>query len=349
MRPKGSTNRSLPPRMLKRERKLKSGKVWVGYYYNGRDEGGRRIEIPLGSDLDEARVKWAQLERTKVPAVTRTVGDLLRRYTRDILPGKAPKTQSENVKQIRQLLNAFEDAPLQAITPHVIAQYRDARSAKVRANREISLLSHAFNLAREWGLTDQENPCRGVRRNKETPRDNYVTDEVWQSVYEQAPADLQRIMLLAYLTGQRQADVRGMRWSDVRDGFLHVDQDKTKHKLRIRLATLDGQPTQLGDLLDSLPRDTPYLVPTEQGRPITVAALRWRFEPARERAAQGAEGRHDLDLAAAIRRFQFRDIRPKAASEIADLSQASNLLGHTSEGITRRVYVRVGKVVDPVK
>ena len=32
MRPKGSTNRSLPPRMLKRERKLKSGKVWVGYY-----------------------------------------------------------------------------------------------------------------------------------------------------------------------------------------------------------------------------------------------------------------------------------------------------------------------------
>lgn len=28
----------MPPRMLKRVRKLKSGKVWIGYYYNGRDE-----------------------------------------------------------------------------------------------------------------------------------------------------------------------------------------------------------------------------------------------------------------------------------------------------------------------
>lgn len=143
MRPKGSTNRSLPPRMLKRERKQKSGKVWVGYYYNGRDESGRRIEIPLGSDLDEARVKWAQLERTKVPMVTRTVGDLLRRYTRDILPSKSPKSQSENVKQIRQLLNAFEDAPLQAITPFVVAQYRDIRP---KAASEITDLSQASSL-----------------------------------------------------------------------------------------------------------------------------------------------------------------------------------------------------------
>lgn len=349
MRPKEPANRDLPPRMVRRVRRLKGGKLWIGYYYNGKDEQGRRKEIPLGTDLDEARQEWARLERAKVPMVARTVGDLLRRYTRDILPNKAPKTQAENTKQIRQLLNAFEHAPLQAITPYVVAQYRDARSAKVRANREISLLSHAFNLAREWGLTDQENPCRGVRRNKEKPRDNYVTDEVWQAVQAQAPADLQRIMLLAYLTGQRPADVRGMRWSDVRDGFLHVDQGKTQHKLRIRLTTLDGQPTQLGLLLDSLGRDAPYLVPTEQGRPITAAALRWRFEPARERAAQEAERHGDRALADAIRRFQFRDIRPKAASEIADLSQASNLLGHTQEGITRRVYVRVGKVVDPVK
>jgi hypothetical protein len=39
--------------------------------------------------------------------------------------------------------------------------------------------------------------------------------------------------------------------------------------------------------------------------------------------------------------FQFRDIRPKAASEINDLSDASVLLGHSKEGITERVYRRV--------
>jgi len=56
MRPKKSA-KDLPPRMLRRSKTLKSGKVWTGYYYNGRDESGRRIEIPLGTDLGKAKVK----------------------------------------------------------------------------------------------------------------------------------------------------------------------------------------------------------------------------------------------------------------------------------------------------
>ena len=47
--------------------------------------------------------------------------------------------------------------------------------------------------------------------------------------------------------------------------------------------------------------------------------------------------------------FQFRDIRPKAASEIVSLEDASDLLGHTTQGMTKRVYRRVGKVVNPSK
>lgn len=39
----------------------------------------------------------------------------------------------------------------------------------------------------------------------------------------------------------------------------------------------------------------------------------------------------------------------KAASEINDLSEASVLLGRSKEGITKRVYRRVGEVVSPTK
>ena len=53
--------------------------------------------------------------------------------------------------------------------PQAISQYRDKRTGKVRANREISLLSHIYNIAREWRLTDKKNPAAGVRKNKETP------------------------------------------------------------------------------------------------------------------------------------------------------------------------------------
>ena len=57
MRPK-SKNIGLPPRLQPVTRTLKSGKVWTSYYYNGRDENGKRKMIPLGEDLDAAKRKW---------------------------------------------------------------------------------------------------------------------------------------------------------------------------------------------------------------------------------------------------------------------------------------------------
>ena len=80
----------------------------------------------------------------------------------------------------------------------MIAQYRDKRTAKVRANREIFLLSHIYNIAREWGLTDRENPVTGVRKNKETPRDFYAGPLIWDSVHSQASLELRDAMDLAY-------------------------------------------------------------------------------------------------------------------------------------------------------
>jgi hypothetical protein len=54
MRPK-STNLDLPPHMLRRTHILKNGKVWESFYYNGRNEQGKRIEIPLGSNPNDAK------------------------------------------------------------------------------------------------------------------------------------------------------------------------------------------------------------------------------------------------------------------------------------------------------
>jgi len=67
MRQKKAANRDLPPRMIRRSRKRKYGNTWVGYYYNGRDAEGNRIEIPLGGDLDDAKIEWARLDRKATP------------------------------------------------------------------------------------------------------------------------------------------------------------------------------------------------------------------------------------------------------------------------------------------
>lgn len=161
-----------------------------------------------------------------------------------------PRTQKDNLLSLKQLCAAFSDAPIEAITPQIIAQYRDKRSGKVRANHEISLLSHIYNMAREWGITSKENPASGVRKNKER-RDFYAGPEIWNAVYECALGELRDAMDLAYLTGQRPADVLSMRATDCDENYLQVAQLKTSKKLRIELRYGD-QLNQLGILVKKL-------------------------------------------------------------------------------------------------
>lgn len=183
-----------------------------------------------------------------MPNIVRLLGDVFDRYERDVIPSNMPRTQKDNLLSLKQLRAAFSEAPINSVSSQVIAQYRDKRSGKVRANREISLLSHIYNMAREWGITEKENPAAGVRKNKERPRDFYAGAAIWDAVYSFAAAELRDAMDLAYLTGQRPADALRMRTTDCVDGHLQVAQGKTSKKLRIQLET-SGQPNELGLLL----------------------------------------------------------------------------------------------------
>jgi integrase len=355
MRQKKPANRDLPPRMIRRTRKRKNGQVWVGYYYNGRDADGNRVEIPLGGDLDEAKVEWARLDRKATPKPAHLMGRLFDDYEEKVIPGLKPGTQKDYLKGLKQLRNAFESAPVDAVTPQVIAQYRDARTAKVRANREIALLSTIFTFAREWGLTEKANPCARLRRNKETPRDFYAGQIVWDAVYAEAPPELKDAMDLAYLTGQRPADVLKASTTDLNNGFLVVGQGKTEKRLRIRLH--DGTvASNLSTFLDALLERkamagirSSNLITNQTGLRMSYAMLRNRWDETREKAATTAAADGDATLAAAIRQFQFRDIRPKAASEIDDIDHASRLLGHSTQEMTKKVYRRIGEIVRPTK
>lgn len=349
MRPRNTENRDLPPGMVRRKRPRKNGTVWVGYYY--RDANGK--ELPLGGDLDKARLKWAELEAKAKPADLKIMQGIFDRYERDIIPKKAPRTQKDNRAELKHLRKGFEGAPIDAITPSMVAQYRDARTAKTRANREIALLSHVFNMAREWGFTDRENPCAGVRKNKEKVRDYYANDMVWAAVYGQAPQELKDAMDLAYLTGQRPADVIAMKKGDVEGDFLTVQQGKTSKRLRIQMQT-DSVKNSLGLLIDDITARnkhhiSQHFVLSKTGMRVSQQMLRNRWDDAREAAVALAASEGRAGDAEKIRQFQFKDIRPKAASEITDIADASLLLGHSEQEITKRVYRRSGAVAQPSK
>lgn len=332
--------------MYQKNRTRKNGVIWTTYIYRGTDG----IDIQLGKDLDKARLKWAELEAKDKPADLTVMRSIFDRYARDIIPKKAPRTQADNAKELKQLRVAFDSAPIDAITPAMIAGYRDSRTAKTRANRELALFSHVFNTAREWGLTRMENPCRGVKKNKETPRDFYASEDVWDAVYACASEKLSETMDLAYLTGQRPADVHGMGRTNIDGAYLMLQQGKTSKKLRI-LLEVDGVRNTLGLLVDRLlaKEGSGFFITSARDTKVSARTLHLWWDTARQKAISKAIKDSRPDLAEKIAKFQFRDIRPKAASEIIDIGDASRLLGHSKEGITERVYRRVGAIATPTK
>ena len=64
----------------------------------------------------------------------------------------------------------------------------------------------------------------------------------------------------------------------------------------------------------------------------------------RRQAVKEALECQDTTLAESVRQFQFRDIRPKAASEIDDLGDASRLLGIRTNGLQRLFIGGLGRL-----
>lgn len=356
-------NKNLPAGMRARHRK--SGT----YYYL--DTGAKpRKEIPLGTDYVLAVQKWAELTVGNLPRGGEiTFRYVAERYTRDVIPTKAPRTQKDNLKELANLFLFFaaEPTPLDSIEPIHVRQYMDWRTkqaradaldrskkagvkqpkidpklGQVRANREKALFSHIWNYARETGLTALENPCAGIKGFREEGRDVFVDDTLLARLMANAGKPLQFALRLAHLTAQRPADVYKMSETDIRDGVLHVRQGKTRATIRIQI---EGElKVLLAEIMEYKKRFSVRalsLLLTERGQPMNAYSLRTRLDAAREAAGIAKE-----DL-------QFRDMRPKAATEVDErggVRQAQALLGHTTEGMTSH-YIRhkSGKLVKPTK
>lgn len=320
------------------------------YYFF--DLGGRpRKEVALGSDFVQAMRRWAEMHETP-PVDVATFRAAAERYFSEIVPTKASRTQIDNTRELENLYAVFDNPPalLSKIEPVHISKYIrwrmsmakkwyaeqrrpiPANAGHVRANREIALFSHIYNFARSIGLTSCTNPCAGVPKNKELGRDTYIEDDMYAAVWKAADEPLRDAMDLAYLTGQRPADTLKFTDDDMRDGMLHLQQNKTRAKLRIEIK---------GDLAEVIKRielrkagypiSSTALIVNEKGEKLGPEALRSRFDSARKKAGVAKQS------------FQFRDLRAKAGTDktetSGDIRQAQKQLGHTSVSMTED-YVR---------
>lgn len=311
---------------IPRFRVRKRGKATYYFY----DHGGKpRREEPLGQDYGLAIKRWAELEHESVPppqaiVLFRHVADA---YRREVIPHKAPRTQRDNAVELAKLLAFFNDppAPLDAIQPGDVQDYMIWRkAAPVRATREKALLSHMWNWARANRYTSLPNPCAGIKGTT-AGRDAYMDDDAFLAVWNAGSATLRDAMDLAYLTGQRPADVLRAAETDIREGALHFRQAKTGAKVRVEVTgALEVVLSRIRARKAAHKVYSTRLVVNEYGRPVGVNALSRHWAAACK--------------AANVAGYQFRDLRAKAATDTEETSgnlrDAQRQLGHASLRMT---------------
>jgi integrase len=304
----------------------------------------------LGKTLSESYRVWA--ERIGAFENVKTIGELLDRYAVDVVPEKAPVTQKQNSRIIKQLRSVFGSVALIHLKPKHIYQYVDKRSAKIAAHREIQVLKHAFTKAVEWGYLDR-HPFKGeVRLAGEKPRTRYIED--WEVVEcLSLPAmrkrgsvqAIQAYIRIKLLTGLRRGDLLRLQITQITDDGITIATHKTSKPIiydwtpELRQAVKDAKAARPVDI-------SPWLFCNKRGqgyvKEATGQAYGWDSMWQRYMT-------RILKETKVTERFTEHDLRAKCASDAQTLDHARALLAHADSRLTQRVYRRRPERVKPLR
>jgi hypothetical protein len=207
------------------------------------------ITIPAVTEKDGryykiVRNKWLPLSRIDegVPALFKklheldplrpgNVGGLLNLYRAIGMDHLKPASKKDYLNILKRLDHHFGHMPLTALKANHIAHFRETRrragKGGIRVNREVAVLSAAYEMGMREMVVDM-NPCRGGRRNRESPSKRYVKNDEFLSVFERANDPFQDLIAAAYLSGVRQTDI--VAWSRTKhikpEGIVYT-QSKT--------------------------------------------------------------------------------------------------------------------------
>jgi integrase len=205
---------------------FKRGSVWwMSFVYQGKqyrkstetdDKGlAKRILDKVKGEIAEG--KWFE----RLPGEDKTFEELMEKYMEDYSArNKAPRTHERDKSLKKHLVDFFGNLPLLEITPSLIAEYKTSRRAEEAApqtvNNELSLMSHAFNLAiREWEWI-RENPVKRVSKEKVNNQvERWLTLKEEKQLLKKSSDSLREIIPFAVHTGLRQREILDLRWPQV--------------------------------------------------------------------------------------------------------------------------------------
>lgn len=202
--------------------------------------------------------------------------------------GYNPQTIKNRTTSLKHIEAVWGALPLSGIKPHEIASKLKLFTPHT-ACRVLGEMRDVYVEAIANGQAET-SPAAHVKAPRAPGLRKRLTLDTWQSMHALAKTGPQRwvsaMMLLALATGQRRADLAKMRFDDVVDGCLRVEQQKKARKLigarvaiplTLRLAATG---MTLGDVIElcrSVGAPGPTLLRKAGGGPIEMSSLSARF------------------------------------------------------------------------
>lgn len=287
----------------------------------------------------------------RAPAERLTFEKAMERYLNDVTPQKRPSTQVRERKRSVPLVEFFGRYSLAAVTPDLIAQYRDMRlSGRDRKDSsgdlvpraantvrlEMALLGHLFSVAvKEWGLglgynpaLNVRRPAPGVGRNRRLSADE--EDRLLHAVDAHTNPMLRWIVRIALATGMRSSEIATLRRSQVDLDRRIVRLLETKNTSP-RTVPLSGTATEL--FREAL------------ANPIRTADTDLIFygEPGRDGKRRPYNFNKiwlDIKRSVGCTDFRFHDLRHEAVSRFVEAGlsdqEVSAISGHKSMQMLKR-------------
>ncbi len=308
----------------------------------------RRQGYPAHSKTFESRKdaeRWARaIEREldqgihlpRGEAERTCISDLIARYRSDVLPMKRANWING---ALTALDSNFGKYALAAVTPKLIASYRDAQLREVSAStvrQRLGLLSRMIDLAgKEWGIPLPANPCAMVSRPvSDDARDRRLAAGELERLLAECSPHLSAIVRLAIESAGRLGELLALRWSD-------VDQSRRVMTLR-GIERRDGlkQRTKNADAFRSVPLSTAAVAVLDELRslPLHISGrvfYWWRGTDSFNKSWRRACGR------AGIADLRFHDLRHEATSRlfergVFDSMEVACITGHKTLSMLKR-------------
>jgi integrase len=228
------------------------------------------------------------------------------------------ETKLSNIRYVD--LETYRNHLMQKLTRH------GAMRADASVNREMATLRHIFSKAVEWDMMDQ-NPFekgKSLLLKLNNQRIRYLTEDEIDMLLDECKSQkhLHRIVTCAINTGLRKGDILGLKWDQIRNGFIYPEK-VTSTKKRREIPINDDLAEVFKEIRKQQGLTSKYVF-TYNSRTIQRV----------DRAFKGALRR------AGIEDFRFHDLRHTFASHVimrgGSLKDVQELLGHKTMTMTLR-------------